>query len=50
MESRGAGLWRLILKEHRKAKRPLVTCVLNCLEVREKEGREEARLQRQLKL
>lgn len=44
MESRGVGLWRLIFKEYRRVKRFLVICVLNCLEVREKEGREEVRL------
>lgn len=41
-------LWRIILKEHRRAKGPLVTTVLNCLEVRKKEDKEETRLQRQL--
>lgn len=38
----------IILKEHRRAKRSLVTLVLNCMRVRKEEGREEARLQRQL--
>ena len=41
-------LWRIILKEHRRAKGPLVTTVLNWGGKEKKKDKDETRLQRQL--